>query len=188
MRSAKKYRIDQDCVTPREAQAECGCAVRAYIGLGSNLADPLAQLRQALSALSALPACRLAAVSSFYRSVPMGPPDQPDYINAVAALDTNLAPLSLLDALQGIEHAQGRVRGAQRWGPRTLDLDLVLFGDQVLDESRLTVPHPGLRERNFVLVPLHELVPDLILPGGEALAQLMQTCSREGLEHLVSSR
>ena len=114
---------------------------RVYIGLGSNLAEPQQQLRCALMALDALPDSRLVAVSSLYASDPLGPADQPRYNNAVAALDTSLAPLQLLDALQAIEQAQGRERKAERWGPRTLDLDILLFGQRLIDEPRLTVPH-----------------------------------------------
>lgn len=158
---------------------------RAYIGLGSNLAEPQAQLRSALAALDALAQSRLIAVSSFYASDPLGPADQPRYVNAVAALDTELAPLQLLDALQAIELDQGRVRKAERWGPRTLDLDILLFGDRLLDEPRLRVPHYHLQARPFVLYPLAELVPDLRLPDGRQLAELLAACPFEGLERLA---
>ena len=124
---------------------------RVYIGLGSNLADPLAQLRSALAALAALPQTSLATQSSFYASDPLGPADQPRYVNAVAALDTELAPLELLDALQRIELEQGRMRKAERWGPRTLDLDILLFGDRLIDDERLKVPHYHMHARPFVL-------------------------------------
>lgn len=113
---------------------------RVYIGLGSNLAEPLRQLQAALAAIAELPHSQLVTTSSFYASDPLGPPDQPRYVNAVAALDTELAPLELLDALQRIEQEQGRVRKAERWGPRTLDLDILLFGNRLLSEERLTVP------------------------------------------------
>lgn len=158
--------------------------VRAYIGLGSNLDDPQAQLQRAIEALGTLSESRLTAVSHLYRSTPMGPADQPDYINAVAMLDTCLSPLELLDALQAIEQAQGRVRGAERWGPRTLDLDLLLYGTQQIDSERLQVPHPGLAERNFVLGPLSELSPELVLPDGRSLRQLLAECNLHGLERL----
>ncbi|WP_127477964.1 2-amino-4-hydroxy-6-hydroxymethyldihydropteridine diphosphokinase [Sulfurivermis fontis] len=159
-------------------------AVRAYIGLGSNLDNPAEQLRRALTALAGIPDTRLAACSRFYRSAPLGPQDQPDYVNAVAALDTGLAPEALLDALQAIETAQGRVR-LRRWGPRTLDLDILLYGDTVLATPRLSVPHPGLAERSFVLYPLAELVPDLLLPDGRRLADLLRQCDSAGLEPLA---
>lgn len=159
-------------------------AVTAYIGLGSNLEDPWAQLGHALEALRRLPRSELLHCSPFYRSVPMGPADQPDYLNAVAALCTKLAPLELLDQLQAIEAAQGRRRGALRWGPRTLDLDLLLYGAKVIESPRLTVPHPGLAERSFVLVPLFDIAPDLLLPDGRRLAALVAACSCEGLVRL----
>lgn len=159
--------------------------VRAYIGLGSNLDDPERQLRRALEALAQLPQTRLAGCSRFYRSVPLGPQDQPDYINAVAALDTTLEAETLLDALQAIETAQGRVRGPERWGPRTLDLDLLLYGSETLATPRLSVPHAGLAERGFVLYPLAELVPGLVLPDGRTLADLLARCDAAGLEPLA---
>ncbi|WP_341501987.1 2-amino-4-hydroxy-6-hydroxymethyldihydropteridine diphosphokinase [Gallaecimonas sp. GXIMD4217] len=137
----------------------------AYIGLGANLAQPARQLRLALHALAALPGSKLLGASSLYHSAPMGPQDQPDYVNAVAALETELEPLALLDALQAIERQQGRVR-KRRWGERTLDLDLLLYAGREIDHPRLTLPHPGLTQRPFVLAPLCELAPALTLPGG----------------------
>jgi len=147
-------------------------AVRACIGLGSNLGEPERQLRQAVAALAALPESRLLAVSSLYRNPPMGPADQPDYLNAVALLETGLAPQALLDALQAIERAQGRLRDGTRWGPRTLDLDLLLYGEHSIDSARLQVPHPGLTARAFVLGPLAEIAPGLALPDGRTVAML----------------
>lgn len=147
--------------------------VRAYIGLGSNLDNPLSQVRAALTELAKLPHTQLAAVSPLYRTPPMGPADQPDYINAVAALDTGLEPLALLDQLQRIEQQHGRVR-TLRWGPRTLDLDLLLYGDRVIKNERLAVPHPGLCERPFVIFPLQAIAPGLILPDGATLASLAE--------------
>ncbi|WP_252272833.1 2-amino-4-hydroxy-6-hydroxymethyldihydropteridine diphosphokinase [Pseudomonas subflava] len=158
---------------------------RVYIGLGSNLAEPRQQLEAALAALAELPDSRLAATSSFYASDPLGPPDQPRYVNAVAALDTGLEPLQLLDALQRIEQEQGRVRKAERWGPRTLDLDILLFGERLLAEERLSVPHYHLHARAFVLYPLAEIAPaDLELPDGRSLQTLLAACPFEGLERL----
>lgn len=162
--------------------------VRAYIGLGSNLGDPLAQLRSAVKALEQLPGSRLTAVSRFYRSSPMGPGDQPDYLNAVAMLDTTLEPLALLDALQAIEQQQGRVRSGERWGPRTLDLDLLLYGAEEIDHPRLRVPHPGIRERNFVLVPLAELAPELRFPDGDSLREALDRALPGSLEPVSSGR
>ncbi|WP_437881592.1 2-amino-4-hydroxy-6-hydroxymethyldihydropteridine diphosphokinase [Pseudomonas sp. LRF_L74] len=160
---------------------------RVYIGLGSNLAQPLRQLRTALDSLAALPRSQLARVSSFYASDPLGPADQPRYVNAVAALDTGLSPLELLDALQAIELDQGRVRKDERWGPRTLDLDILLFGDRQLDEPRLVVPHYHMHARAFVLYPLAEIAPDLVLPDGRALTLLLQACPFSGLERLAQA-
>ncbi|MBU1331410.1 MAG: 2-amino-4-hydroxy-6-hydroxymethyldihydropteridine diphosphokinase [Gammaproteobacteria bacterium] len=159
---------------------------RVYIGLGSNLAEPLAQLRDAFEALAQLPGTQLVASSSLYASDPLGPPDQPRYVNAVAALDTSLTPLQLLDALQGIEQRQGRQRKAERWGPRTLDLDILLFGQRLIDEPRLVVPHYHLHARAFVLYPLAELTPDLHLPDGRTLPTLLAACPFAGLERLAS--
>jgi 2-amino-4-hydroxy-6-hydroxymethyldihydropteridine diphosphokinase len=157
---------------------------RVYIGLGSNLAEPHQQLRAALAAIAGLPRTTLASTSSFYASDPLGPADQPRYVNAVAALDTELAPLELLDALQRIELEQGRVRKAERWGPRTLDLDILLFGSRVLAEERLTLPHYHMHARAFVLYPLAEIAPRLQLPDGRSLDQLLAACPYEGLERL----
>jgi 2-amino-4-hydroxy-6-hydroxymethyldihydropteridine diphosphokinase len=158
---------------------------RVYIGLGSNLATPLEQLRSALAALAALPQTRLTAQSSFYASDPLGPADQPRYVNAVAALDTELSPLALLDALQAIELEQGRTRKAERWGPRTLDLDILLFGARQLNEPRLTVPHYHMHARAFVLYPLAEIAPELRLPDGRPLSELLAACPFVGLERLA---
>lgn len=156
---------------------------RAYIGLGSNLAEPAEQLRSALQALDNVDDTRLAATSAFYTSDSLLP-GQPRYTNAVAAVDTRLAPLALLDALQAIELDQGRER-KERWGPRTLDLDVLLFGDQVIDVPRLKVPHYHMQARPFVLYPLAELVPaDFHLADGRSLAQLLEACPFVGLERL----
>lgn len=160
---------------------------RAYIGLGSNLAEPERQLRDAIAALAGIANTELMAVSSFYASDPLGPSDQPRYVNAVAALDTRLAPLQLLDALQAIELAQGRQRKAERWGPRTLDLDILLFGNRSLSEPRLTVPHYHMHARPFVLYPLAELVPTgFCLPDGRTLDELIAACPFTGLERLAT--
>lgn len=155
-------------------------AVRAFIGLGANLDDPPRQLQLAVDALAATPGIRVVAASPLYRNPPMVLPgddadSQPPYFNAVAALDTSLAPEALLDALQAIEQAQGRVR-TRRWAPRTLDLDILLYGDAFIDTPRLAVPHPGLRSRRFALLPLHDLAPDLVLPGGVAVRDALAQC------------
>lgn len=116
-----------------------------YIAIGSNLASPLEQVNAAVQAIGEIPDSRIVAVSSFYRTPPLGPQDQPDYLNAAVALDTALAPEALLDHTQRIELQQGRVRKAERWGPRTLDLDIMLFGDEVINTERLTVPHYDMK-------------------------------------------
>ncbi len=140
--------------------------IPAYVGLGSNLDDPPAQLRRACEALARLPATMLVAVSGFYRNPPMGIADQPDFVNAVAGLLTRLPPRELLAALKSIELAQGRSRGgSDRWGPRTVDLDLLVYGDQQIDDKGFVVPHAGIAERNFVLFPLLEIAPGLTIPG-----------------------
>jgi 2-amino-4-hydroxy-6-hydroxymethyldihydropteridine diphosphokinase len=156
---------------------------RIYIGMGSNLADPAEQLRSAVEALTQLPQTELIGVSGFYQSDSLRP-GQPRYTNAVAALDSTLPPLELLDALQAIENGQGRER-LERWGPRTLDLDIVLFGDRLIDEPRLKVPHYHMQERAFVLYPLAELAPaDLRLADGRSLSDLLAACPFVGLERL----
>nr|WP_298112352.1 2-amino-4-hydroxy-6-hydroxymethyldihydropteridine diphosphokinase [uncultured Pseudomonas sp.] len=157
---------------------------RIYIGLGSNLAEPVQQLRSALAALAALPHTQLLASSSLYASDPLGPADQPRYVNAVAMLDSTLQPHALLDALQRIEQEQGRTRKAERWGPRTLDLDILLFGNRMLDDARLQVPHYHMHARPFVLYPLAELAPELCLPDGRTLGELLAACPFVGLERL----
>ena len=155
--------------------------IPAYIALGSNLQGPVSQLRQAVAALRTLPDTQFLRSSSIYRSAAVGPGAQPDYLNAVALMATTLAPLALLDALQQIERAQGRTRG-ERWGPRTLDLDLLLYGDQQVDTARLTIPHPAMRQRNFVLYPLLEVGhSNLVLPDGTVLGTLVAACSRDNL-------
>lgn len=151
-------------------------SVRAYIGIGSNLNNPVAQVQQVCQALAELPASQLIARSPLYRSAPVGgPPDQPDYCNAVAALDTALNPEELLTALQALEIQQGRVRTV-RWGPRTLDLDVLLYGSLQRDDPWLTLPHPRLRERAFVLYPLYDIAPDLTIPGQGSLSELLGNC------------
>jgi len=153
----------------------------SYIGIGSNQAAPVKQVQQAIAALKGLPETRLINCSSLYGSTPMGPQDQPDYINAIAQLDTQLSALALLDELQKIELAQGRERKANRWGPRTLDLDIILYGDEEINTPRLTIPHYGMKVREFVLYPLLEIAESLVLPDGTALSQLTAQCDKNGL-------
>ncbi|WP_448886502.1 2-amino-4-hydroxy-6-hydroxymethyldihydropteridine diphosphokinase [Citrobacter telavivensis] len=144
-----------------------------YIALGSNLASPLEQVNAAVNAIRELPESRVVAVSSFYRTPPLGPQDQPDYLNAAVALETTLEPETLLDHTQRIELQQGRVRKAERWGPRTLDLDIMLFGDRIINSERLTVPHYDMKNRGFMLWPLFEIAPDLHFPDGISLQQAL---------------
>lgn len=160
-------------------------SVRAYIGLGSNLENPIQQVKTALTNLENLAETQLIAQSRLYASPPMGPPDQPDYINAVAAIDTSLSPELLLDELQRIERRQGRVREGERWGPRTVDLDLLLYGCELIESKRLTVPHAGIHERAFVLYPLREIAADdLVIPERGSLGELISACPRDGLQRL----
>lgn len=142
-----------------------------YVALGSNLENPLQQLKQAVVALQKF--AKNLEVSPFYGSKPLGPQDQPDYVNAVVKFDTDLEPLALLDKLQSIENEQGRVR-LRRWGERTLDLDILLYGEQIIESERLTVPHYDMQNREFVIVPLYQLAPELVLPSGEPVEQLYQ--------------
>lgn len=159
-------------------------STRAYIGLGSNLNNPIEQIQNALKAIAAIPATVLVAQSHLYRNPPFFPPPQPDYINAVIAVDTHLTAHQLLQYLQNIEKEHGRTRHTVRFGPRTLDLDLLLYGNLSISTSKLIVPHPGLAERNFVLYPLAEIAPDLCLPSGILLKDLLINCSAKGLEKL----
>jgi 2-amino-4-hydroxy-6-hydroxymethyldihydropteridine diphosphokinase len=151
-------------------------ATKAFIGLGANLGDREAQVRRAIAALAELPGTRLLAASSLYRSAPVGVGAQPDFINAVAAIETQLAPRPLLEALLAAERRFGRRRefpGA----PRTLDLDLLLYGDRVIAEPGLIVPHPRMHERAFVLAPLAEIAPDIAIPGKGSAGTLLRACA-----------
>lgn len=151
----------------------------AFIALGSNLASPLEQVNAAIRAIGEIPDSRIVAVSSFYRTPPLGPQDQPDYLNAAVALETSLEPEALLDHTQRIELQQGRVRKAERWGPRTLDLDIMLFGDLTLSTERLTVPHYDMKNRGFMLWPLFEIAPEVTLPDGISLQQQLAALGAE---------
>ena len=153
-----------------------------YIGLGSNLENPRHQLHDAVHRLTSLPQTKVLAISSAYQSQPMGPQDQPDYLNAVACLDTKLEPSELLDQLQAIEAEQGRQRDGQRWGARTLDLDILLYDDLVMKTDRLTIPHIGVHEREFVLYPLNEIAPDLDIPGRGRVSELTEHCDPRGIK------
>lgn len=154
--------------------------VDAFVALGSNLDEPRSQILRAMDALAELPETRLRARSRLYASPPMDGTEQPDYVNAVAWLETELAPRTLLDALLGIEQAHGRSRG-QRWAARTLDLDLLLYSHDVINEPGLRIPHPGLTTRAFVLYPLAELVPQMEVPGAGPLLALCARVPADGL-------
>ncbi len=155
----------------------------AYIGLGSNLEAPAEQIKTALIDLQSLPATQLLKTSSLYASPPMGPQDQPDYINAVALLDTTLPAHDLLDALQAIEQQHGRQR-KRHWGERTLDLDILLYGQQMIEDERLRVPHPGLTQRAFVVYPLLEIAGDIMIPGQDNLQAIASRCPRDTLQQV----
>lgn len=155
----------------------------AYIALGSNLNMPIAQLQSALKAIDRLPQTKLLNVSSFYQSKPLGPQDQPDYVNAVACIETQLQPIELLDALQYIENEQGRVR-LRRWGERTLDLDILLYDDLQLQSERLTIPHYDMKHREFVMIPLQEIASELILPCGDRVTNLAIQFAQHNMQKL----
>jgi len=155
---------------------------RAYVGLGGNLGDAVTTLRLVLDTLQTMPGIHACTSSPFYRTAPIDS-SGPDYVNAVAAIDTTLEPLSLLDTLQSLENQHGRER-PYRNAPRTLDLDLLLYGDLILDTPRLTVPHPRMQERAFVLAPLHDLAPDLVIPAGP-VASLLADLPDQGIQPLV---
>jgi 2-amino-4-hydroxy-6-hydroxymethyldihydropteridine diphosphokinase len=148
--------------------------IRAYVGLGANLGDREATMRAALELLAQVDGARVVAVSSFRETDPVGLVDQPRFLNAAAELETTLAPGELLDALLDVERSLGRTRAGARYGPRTIDLDLLLYGEEIVGEPGLTVPHPRLHERAFALEPLHELDPELVVPGRGPLETLLR--------------
>ena len=156
-------------------------AETVYVGLGSNLGEPRNNIGLAVAALKQLAATRYIADSGLFLSRPMGPQDQPDYLNAVAKLETRLSPQDLLAALQQIETDLGRVR-ERHWGPRVIDLDILLFGVHSIDEPQLQVPHAGIAVREFVLYPLHKLEPDLVIPVHGKLSSLLEQCPQNGLQ------
>lgn len=158
--------------------------VSAYIGLGSNLTDPSAQVRSGIAALARLAQTHLEACSSLYRTAPVGTRQQPDFINAVCHVRTRLAPMALMQNLLEIEGLHGRVREGDKGGPRTLDLDLLLYGSEAIQNANLTVPHPRLHERAFVLYPLFELEPDLVIPEHGAVRDLLAGCVGQHIQKL----
>ena len=159
--------------------------VPAYVGLGSNLQMPARQVDEAFDLLAEIPGTRVILRSSPYRSAAFGGIEQPDFINAVAALLTTLTPADFLAALHAIEKRQGRVRDGARWGPRVLDLDLLVYAGEVIDQPGLTVPHPGIMERNFVLLPLGEIAPDLVIPGLGRVADLPVNTDEPSISRIV---
>jgi len=158
--------------------------IKVYIGLGSNLDDPQAQLKKATVALGTIPSSSVVKTSSFYKSKPVGPQDQPDYINAVVELATGLSAPVLLDYLQGIENEHGRQR-EQRWGARTLDLDILLFGEEIIHDDRLVVPHVEMHKRGFVLFPLEEIAPDCVIPDIGSVHSLLQQVNTDDMVKLA---
>lgn len=159
----------------------------AYVALGSNLDRPDAQIERAFSALANLARCRLIARSRRYRTRPLGPQDQPEFINAAAGLLTTLAPRELLVELKRLERELGRTQPVVRWGPRVIDLDLLVYADARISESDLTVPHRGLPERNFVLYPLRDIAPELLVPGHGRVSWLAARVGGAGLTPLADA-
>ncbi len=156
----------------------------AYIGAGSNLDDPRAQVLRALEKLAGIPRTRVVLTSPLYLSKPFGPIAQPDFVNAAAGLLTQLDPVELLAELRGIEKALGRPDQRQKWGPRIIDLDLLVYGRERRSDPELTLPHPGIVERNFVLYPLADIAPDLDVPGLGRVAELRGRVTSEGIRRL----
>ena len=156
----------------------------AFIGLGSNLNEPKKQIEDALCDMHKHGQISVQTCSHLYNSAPMGPQNQDNYINAVCQINTSLTPIELLDVLQNIEQLHGRKRTGERWGPRTLDLDILLFNNLSMDNDRLTLPHYGMAQREFVLVPLFEIAPDLIMQDGKNIAAWVNECSLDGLRRL----
>jgi len=160
--------------------------VPAYVALGSNLDDPRTQVGRAVTALGELPGTRLVLQSSLYQSRPFGPVAQPDFVNAVAGLLTTLEPANLLECLKSTETRLGREQPVLRWGPRRIDLDLLVHGAAQISRPDLVVPHPGIAERAFVLVPLAEIAPDLVVPGAGCVRDLLTRVDSTGLERLAA--
>lgn len=155
----------------------------AYIALGANLGNPLKQAHDAIEAIKQLPQTQILQISPFYRSKPLGPQNQPDYLNAVIKLTTLLSPTTLLSVLQRIEKQLGRVRKANRWGPRTLDLDILLYDKLIINSENLIIPHYDMQHREFVLYPLFDIAPELILPDQTPLAELIKLVSKNNMTY-----
>jgi 2-amino-4-hydroxy-6-hydroxymethyldihydropteridine diphosphokinase len=157
----------------------------AYVGIGSNLHGPARQVESAAALLGEIPGTRLIATSSLYRSGALGGIEQPDFVNAVAAVLTTLSAADLLGELQAVENRQGRERGTARWGPRVIDLDLLVYSGEEIDRPELSVPHPGIGERNFVLLPLVEIAPDLVIPGLGRVAGIPVNMDEPSISRIV---
>jgi 2-amino-4-hydroxy-6-hydroxymethyldihydropteridine diphosphokinase len=155
--------------------------MQAWLGLGANLQHPQAQLTEAIKQISHIPECEVLQVSSFYQTPPWGDEDQPDFINAVVKINTSLQAIELLHQMQAIENDMGRVRKDRRWGPRLIDIDLLLFGDESIESEELTLPHPRMHERAFVLLPLYELDPLIEIPGLGTAEKLLAHLAVEGI-------
>ena len=156
--------------------------MKVFVALGSNLGDREAHILQAADDIEQLQDCSSLQAASIYQTAPMGPQDQPDYLNSVCSFDCDLEPSQLLAELKIIERQHGRVQSTLRWTARPLDLDILLFGDQHIATPELTIPHPGIASRSFVLWPLAELQPDLVLPGLGPIQELMKTCEKLGIQ------
>ena len=152
-----------------------------YIGLGSNMKSPKQQIRSAIKSIEGIVSTQVLRVSSLYKSKPFGPQNQDDYINAVAEIDTNLMPLELLECMQNIENQQGRIR-KEHWGPRTLDLDILMFGDEIIKDDKLTIPHLEIENRSFVLAPLTEINTNCLIPGKGKARDLLAILDQDDLE------
>lgn len=162
--------------------------ITACLGLGGNLGDAAATVRAGIAALQAHPAIDVSAVSSLYRTAPLGPPGQPDYVNAAVVLTTAMGPEPLLDVCQQIENAHGRTREGERWGPRTLDVDVLLYGQLRIETPRLSVPHPQMHLRGFVLVPLAEIAPSLMVPERGHVEALLAAICADDVQRLGDAR
>ncbi|HJT99014.1 MAG TPA: 2-amino-4-hydroxy-6-hydroxymethyldihydropteridine diphosphokinase [Rhodanobacteraceae bacterium] len=160
----------------------------AYVGIGSNLGDPVREVRAAIDALAALPRSRLSRVSRLFRTRPWGRVEQPAFVNAVAEISTSLSARELLDALLAIERARGRHRDGTRWGPRVLDLDILVYAKERIDEAGLRVPHPHLGERAFALLPLADIDPEIEVPALGRVRELLATVDTGGCEPLADAR
>lgn len=161
--------------------------IRVFIGLGSNLDDPVAQVQDAIEELDMLPDTLVVAKSSLYSNTPMGPQEQPDFVNAVVALDTLLSPEDLFARMLKIEERAGRTRDGEQWGPRIIDLDLLMYGKNRIDTDILTVPHPGMHERDFVIIPLAEIAGNINIPGHGLLTSLINNVDNHNLKKLVTA-